>query len=43
MARRRDYEGIGALIGASAKTVEDVYRHHHPDYLKEATETLNLH
>ena len=43
MARRRDYEDIGALIGASAKTVEDMYRHHHPDYLKEATETLNIH
>ena len=40
---RRDYEEIGKLIGASAKTVEDVYGHHHPDYLKDATETLNFH
>ena len=40
---RRDYEEIGKLTGASAKTVEDVYGHHHPDYLKDATETLNFH
>ncbi len=40
---RRDYGEIGKLIGASAKTVEDVYGHNHPDYLKDATETLNFH
>ena len=40
---RRDYGEIGKLIGASAKTVEGVYGHDHPDYLKAATETLNFH
>ena len=43
MARRRDYEEIGELIGISAKMVEDMYGHHHPDYLKKVTETLNFH
>ena len=43
MARRRDYEEIGEFIGASAKTVEDMHGHHHPEYLKEATENLNIH
>lgn len=40
---RRDYEEIGKLIGASTKTVEDVYGHHHPGYLKDTTVTLNFH
>ena len=40
---RTDYEEIGKLIGASVETVEDVYGHHHPDYLKDATETLKFH
>ena len=39
MARRRE---TGKLIGTSANTVEEVYGHHHPDYLKDATESLNF-
>ena len=41
--KRRSYEEIGKMIGATKETVEREYGHHHPDYLKDATETLNFH
>ena len=39
---RRSYEEIGKMIGTTKETVERVYGHHHPDYLKEAADTLKF-
>ena len=39
---RRSYEEIGKLIGSRAETVERVYGHHHPDYLRDAANTLKF-
>ena len=40
--KRRSYEEIGKMIGATKETVERVNGHHHTDYLKEAAVTLKF-
>src|SRR5437588_5722249 len=36
------YEEIGKMLGDTAETIERIYGHHHPDFLKKASKALDL-
>ena len=39
---RISYEEIGKMLGDTAETIERIYGHHDPDYLKAASKALEL-